>query len=118
MSGIDLRDEPCLRATEATAASLSLERRTGFDAFIRTSGLSDNAARVVKTLKGDFFQAILEIADRMEAGQALSEAEDDLVYENLPDVVDLVLDLFNMVARRDMAIDAASTLLATLENTD
>ena len=115
---IDLRDEPCLRATEATAASLSGRRFVSFENFIRTEGLSDNAFRVLDTLKGGDFKAMLMLADSMEEGRALSGAEDLHLYDTLPAVVDLVLDLFNMVARRDMAIDAASTLLATLENTD
>lgn len=104
MTRIDLRAEPCLRPVEATAASLRGDRFAGFDEFIRTAELSDNAACVLDTLKSDDFKAMLLIADHMEAGRAISEAEDMHVYEQVPEIVDLVLDLFNMVARRDELI--------------
>lgn len=112
MSRIDLRDEPCLRQTEALASTLAGRRFAGLDDFVRTTELSDNAAKVLDQIKGDDFKAMLMIADTMEAGRGLSEADDLHLYETLPEVVDLVLDLFNMVARRDMAIEAAGVLLA------
>lgn len=67
--------------------------------------LSPNARRQLEDLKGARWAEALRLADRIEAGAAFDdEAEHDVLYETYPLLIDTVLDLFNMVSRRDEQI--------------
>lgn len=108
MSGVDLRHEPGLGARNATAAAYADDRESFLREMTRQSSrLSENAQRFVDEFRaGDVeFAAALRLADRIEAGDAKEdEAEHDLLYRQFPKMVDRVIDLFLMVARRDEQI--------------
>lgn len=104
MSGIDLREEPSLGLHEVTAASAEGDRFGDADILRVHERMSPNAERVLAQLQGEDFRALMLVADRVEAGKGLSEPEEEVIYDQLPGAVDLILDLFNMVSRRDERI--------------
>lgn len=108
---IDLRDEPVLRGVERVSRPGDSDRvallKDGDGTGLLRDGpwLSENARRVYIELIGvDWFKR-LKLADKIERGDAdQSNDEQDTLYETYAALVDMSIDLFNMVSRRDERI--------------
>ncbi|UTC28857.1 hypothetical protein MARCHEWKA_03450 [Brevundimonas phage vB_BpoS-Marchewka] len=106
---IDLRHEPALGDSEWTMRSdASRVQSLLVNALLRDGPwLSPNARTQLQEMKSDDWVKTLLLADVIENGDARQDdAEHDLLYESYPDLVDTVIDLFNMVSRRDEQINA------------
>jgi hypothetical protein len=69
------------------------------------SYLSPNALVLLHYILSPPFQAMMDLVSVIDAGDAEeNEAEHDLLYDNIAEVVDTVCDLYNMVRRRDQYI--------------
>lgn len=69
--------------------------------------LSPNAIAILRYIKQPAFQRLRALAEVIDSGDAkCDEAELNLMYDNLPELADTVVDLYNMVRRRDERIDA------------
>lgn len=116
---IDLRSEPALSGHE----QLSGVRESRFQALLDGSLLrdspllSDNARRLYQELIGVDWTKRFKLADRIEIGGAReNEDEHDTLYEAFPEMVDLIVDLFGMISRRDEAIAGLGAKVQELED--
>ncbi|USN16092.1 hypothetical protein PAPPERLAPAPP_03510 [Brevundimonas phage vB_BpoS-Papperlapapp] len=106
---IDLSHEPSMGGREWTASARDNRVQSLLVGALLRDGpwLSPNARTQVQEMKGDDWVKVLLLADVIENGDARQDdAEHDLLYETYPDLVDTVIDLFNMVSRRDEQINA------------
>lgn len=107
MSNIDLRHEPALGRINFTTSNLQANRiqlldRSGSPLLQYDLHMSENAKRVRERLTSVEGVKYLALADKLDRGDADQRGdEQDTLYEGFPQLVDLVIDLFNMVARRD-----------------
>lgn len=64
--------------------------------------LSPNARLQLVEMNDPKWRKVFALADKIEDGRAsVDDAELDVLYEMFPTVVDTMIDLFNMVSRRD-----------------
>lgn len=64
--------------------------------------LSPNARLQLVEMNDPKWRKVFALADKIEDGRAsVDDAELDVLYEMFPAVVDAMIDLFNMVSRRD-----------------
>lgn len=64
--------------------------------------LTPNALNVLRFIKSDRFQSLEHLAEAIDRGDAQeTEAEYDLMYDNWGELVETVIDLYNMVRRRE-----------------
>jgi len=67
--------------------------------------LSANAKKMLESFQSEKWQQRFRLADRIESGHATeSEAEVDALYTAFPEMLNEIIDLFNMVSRRDELI--------------
>lgn len=79
------------------------------------TAMSPNVAKLRESLASPQFWKIFALADRIEAGNAASDdAEITAVYEDYPELVDLAIDAFNMLAGRDAYIAQLEAKIAEL----
>ena len=110
---IDLRHEPALSGEHMTRSGESRYDDLITGALLRDGPwLSANARTQLQEMVGSAWIEPLKLADRIEDGGAFeNDAEHDLLYESYPDLIDTVIDLFNMVSRRDEQIAALESQL-------
>lgn len=104
---MDLRHEPILSGHEQLTRAGESRLQDLRDGTLLRDGpwLSENARSLYQELIGVDWTKRLSLADVIERGAAKeTEAEHDTLYESYPDILDAVIDLFNMVSRRDEAI--------------
>lgn len=64
--------------------------------------LSPNAALQLVEMREPKWREVFALADKIEDGRAtVNDTELDVLYDMFPAVIDTVIDLFNMVSRRD-----------------
>lgn len=75
--------------------------------------LSPNARSILRYIKSPRFQAVESFVRILDAGDAKEDAaEHDLLYDNIGEITDTVVDLYNMVRRRDERIAALEEALS------
>lgn len=117
---VDLRQEMLLRGHEITSAGRGDSRvgalMSSEDGLLRAGPwLSPNARKMYQELTGPDWLKYLKLADKIEQGDAdQSNDEQDTLYDGMPVLTDTVIDLFNMVSRRDEQIDALNAQLDSL----
>ena len=100
---IDLRHEPCLGAHERVFEGGSDLPSSGY--LRQHAELSENAARIAAELDGREFGDLIRLSNTIDAGRATGKGDEaEAVYDAFPILVRRVIDLFNMVSRRDEAI--------------
>lgn len=105
--GIDLRLDSA-RSDEWNARSGESRYQDLLAGVLLRDGpwLSPNARAQLVAMFGAAWVEPLKLADRIESGRAReTEDEHDVLYETYPDLIDTVIDLFNMVSRRDETIE-------------
>lgn len=106
---MDLRHEPALSGHEQLTRAGESRLQDLRDGTLLRDGpwLSENARSLYQELIGVDWTKRLTLADVIERGAAQeTEAEHDTLYESYPDILNTVIDLFNMVSRRDETIAA------------
>lgn len=104
---MDLRHEPALSGHEQLTRAGESRLQDLRDGTLLRDGpwLSENARSLYQELIGVDWTKYLTLADVIERGDAKeTETEHDTLYGSYPDILDTVIDLFNMVSRRDETI--------------
>ena len=115
---MDLRHEPILSGHEQLTRAGESRLQDLRDGTLLRDGpwLSENARSLYQELIGVDWTKRLTLADVIERGAAKeTEAEHDTLYESYPDILDTVIDLFNMVSRRDEQIEALEAQIAAAD---
>lgn len=117
---VDLRQEMLLRGHEITSAGRGDSRvgalMSSEDALLRAGPwLSPNARKQYQELIGPDWLKYLKLADKLDRGEGdQSNDEQDTLYDGFPALTDTVIDLFNMVSRRDEQIEVLNAQLDAL----